>query len=496
MGAKSKAKRERARAAARPAAPSPASRLARYGRHPGAFLLVSCLILLPCFWQSRVQAGDLSSHIYNAWLAQLVAKGHAPGLAVVPQTTNVLFDLLLGALFRAFGPDAAQRIAVALAVLVFFWGTFTFVNVVSRGAWKVAPALAALTYGWVFHIGFFNFYLSLGLCFWALALAWNAPTRRLLWAMALFALAYSAHALAVTWSLAVLAYVWVWRAVPSRYRWYLFGGGLAGLALLWAGIRATMRTHWFLMQFWRITGADQLWVYGDKYTWAAGALAAVWAWIVIERWRRGPVQPAGPLLPACMLTAVGILAIPTVIWIPHYNHQLSYISDRMSLPLGILICGLLAGSRMRLWQTGAMSLAALLFFGFLYADEGVLNGFEDQVDQIVAQLPPAQRVVLSMVNNDIQVNAITHTIDRACVGRCWSFGNYEPSSGQFRVRTVGDTSLAARTTADADAFQTGRYLVQPRDLPLYQILSNDTGRLVVRPAPVGHPIGVMPWTGL
>jgi hypothetical protein len=257
-----------------------------------------------------------------------------------------------------------------------------------------------------------------------------------------------------------------------------------------------MRTHWFLWQFWRVTGADQLWVYGDKYTWAAGSLAAVWLLIAIERWRRGPVRSAGPLLQACVLTAAGIFFMPTAIWIPRYNHQLSYISDRMSLPLAILVCGLLAGSRVRLWHTGAMAIAALLFFGFLYADESVLNDFEDQVDQIVAQIPPSQRVVLSLVNNDIQVNAITHMVDRACVGRCWSYGNYEPSSGAFRVRVVGDTSLAARTTADADGFQTGRYVVQPRDLPLYQILANNTGRLVVRLAPVGHPIGVMPWNGL
>lgn len=496
MGVKAKAKRERARAAAQPAPPAVVSRFARFERHPAVFLLVSCAILLPCFWQSRIQAGDLSSHIYNAWLAQLAAKGQAPGLAIVPQTTNVLFDLLLGALLRAFGPAAAQRIAVGLAVLVFFWGAFTFVNTVSRRAWKVAPALAALTYGWVFHIGFFNFYLSLGLCFWALALVWDAPPRRLPLAIPLLAVAYLAHVLAVAWALAVLAYAWVWRSVPSGSRPYLFAGGLAGLALLGIGVRATMRTHWFLWQFWRVTGADQLWIYGDKYTWAAGILASIWVWIAIERWRRGPVQSAGPLLPACVLTALGIFVIPTAIWIPRYDHQLSYISDRMSLPLAILVCGLLASSRVRLWQPAAMGLAAGLFFSFLYADESVLNDFEDQVDGIVAQLPPSQRVVLSLVDNDIQVNAITHTIDRACVGRCWSYGNYEPSSGQFRLRVVGDTSLAARTTVEADGFQTGRYLVRPRDLPLYQILADNTGRLVVRLAPVGHPIGVMPWNGL
>ena len=33
-------------------------------------LLISAAILIPCFWHSRIVAGDLGSHAYNAWLAQ------------------------------------------------------------------------------------------------------------------------------------------------------------------------------------------------------------------------------------------------------------------------------------------------------------------------------------------------------------------------------------------------------------------------------------------
>src|SRR5262245_291245 len=55
---------------------------------------VSVLFLVPCFWQERIQSADLSSHIYNVWLAQLVHDGAAPGLWLAPQTNNFLFDLL------------------------------------------------------------------------------------------------------------------------------------------------------------------------------------------------------------------------------------------------------------------------------------------------------------------------------------------------------------------------------------------------------------------
>src|SRR6266567_4983788 len=88
----------------------------------GWYVLASILVLVPVYWQPRVQAGDLSSHIYNAWLAQLIETGRTQGLVVVSQTTNILFDLMLGSLFRVAGAEFAQRISVSIAVLIFVWG--------------------------------------------------------------------------------------------------------------------------------------------------------------------------------------------------------------------------------------------------------------------------------------------------------------------------------------------------------------------------------------
>ncbi|HSY66086.1 MAG TPA: hypothetical protein VK829_15935, partial [Terriglobales bacterium] len=49
-------------------------------------VLLSILFLVPCFWQSRIQAGDLSSHIYNVWLASLTSQGKVHGLWIAPQS--------------------------------------------------------------------------------------------------------------------------------------------------------------------------------------------------------------------------------------------------------------------------------------------------------------------------------------------------------------------------------------------------------------------------
>src|ERR1035437_5329518 len=234
---------------------------------PWAYPAASLLLLVPCYWQSRLRLGDLSSHIYNAWLAQLIESGRAPGLAIVPQTTNVLFDLMLSGLFKSLGAEAAQRISVSLAVLTFVWGAFAFASVVAgRRPWGLTPAIAALAYGWVLHMGLFDFYLSLGLCFWALALVWQWKPRRLAAAGPVLILAYVAHGLPVAWTVALLAYLWlVARPMTPRNRAILMAGSLAALLAARAVVTCMTSYIWLPQQIVTITGTDQLWVFDFKY---------------------------------------------------------------------------------------------------------------------------------------------------------------------------------------------------------------------------------------
>lgn len=41
---------------------------------------VALALLAPCVWQPRIMAGNLPSHVYNAWLAIEVGHGRAAGL--------------------------------------------------------------------------------------------------------------------------------------------------------------------------------------------------------------------------------------------------------------------------------------------------------------------------------------------------------------------------------------------------------------------------------
>jgi hypothetical protein len=111
-----------------PSRPGWSARFAAMSRSRAIYVPVSLLLLAPCHWQARLTEGDLSSHNYSSWLARLIESGRAEGLEAVHQTTNLLFDLILGGLIKIVGAGAAQRIAISLAVLTFVWGAFAFVS--------------------------------------------------------------------------------------------------------------------------------------------------------------------------------------------------------------------------------------------------------------------------------------------------------------------------------------------------------------------------------
>jgi hypothetical protein len=464
-------------------------------KHPRlALLLVLAAALIPCFWQSRIQAGDLSSHIYNAWLAQLVSAGQAPGIVVAPQTTNVLFDWLLSA-FLPLGAGLAQRFAVVLAVLAFVSGAFAFVRTVSgRDAWEMLAWILPLAYGWVFHIGFFNFYLALGLSFWALSLAWEFSPRRMAMAVPLLVVAYVAHALPVLWAIAVLAYVWMARYLGPERGAVLLGGAVAAIVVLRIVAGSLWTTRWSGRQFMSITGLDQLSVYDDKYQLIAAAmlLFAVLRFLRLLRTKVGLSIP----LQIFLLTAAGVALLPGAILLTGYKHYLAFIAERMSLTIAVLLCALLAVIPLRPWERYASTAVAVLFFLFLYRDESALNAFEDRMATLVDRLPANQRVVSGVDAPGIRINALSHMIDRVCVGHCYSYANYEPSTAQFRVRVTAPNPIVAATYEDSFTLQLGTYVVKPADVPLYQVVIDQNGHMGVRAIDAGVQVGMTYWNPL
>ncbi len=447
------------------------------------YVLASPVLLLPCYWQSRIQAGDLSSHIYNAWLAQLIENGSVQGLTIVRQTTNVLFDLILSGLFRWFGAESAQRAAVSVSVLVFVWGAFAFVHAVcGRRPWHVLPAIVMLAYGWVFHMGFLNFYLGLGMCFWALALIYDGGGKRAAAALPLLLLAYTAHALPVLWAVGLAVYIQIFRRLTPRRRGTLLAASLLLFLVVNLVVSRTLVSVWSANQISLATGADQVWVFDGKYFVLMAALFVVWGAFLIDvlRGRKGREVVAGLPFHLCVLAAAAVCMVPSSMLLPEYHHALVYIAERMSLAGGICICGLLATGQPAKLHRFALTGLALVYFVFLFRDERALNGFEDRMQAVVAQLPAGERVVSPIIGPGLRANALTHMVDRVCLGRCFSYANYEPSTAQFRIRVVRENPYVVARYGDSWDLQNGKHVIQPGEAPMVAIEVGKSGELEVR----------------
>jgi hypothetical protein len=433
---------------------------------------VSALLLVPCFWQSRIQAGDLSSHIYNAWLACEIQKGTVQGLTVTAQWTNVLFDLWLVALLQLWGPAVAQRIAVGAAVLIFAWGAFALVSRVNgRRGWHLMPCIAMLAYGWVFHSGLFNFSLSLGLCLWGLSFLWRGDARGRVVAVILFGVGWLAHALPVLWAAGAGIYLWVAGRVPARPRFLLLVVGAAMVVLMRVGLIGSYPHGDAGYKTLLVIGVDQLWVYGSRYLWVSMGLLLVWALLaarLLEEFRWSELVGGVPFH-WLALTSLGIVLIPTKLRLPDYYAPLGFITERMSLVAGVLVCVILGAARPPSWIKVTWVVLAAVYFIFLWQDTRDLNAIEDRLEAAVELLPAGQRVVSAICRPSDRVFSTLHMTSRACLGRCYSYANYEPASRQFRVRALRDNLVVIAHVSDLQQLDAGEYRVNQRDLPLYLV---------------------------
>ena len=436
---------------------------------------ISAAALIPCFWHRRIEAGDLGSHLYNAWLVQLIEHGQAPGLYVARMWTNVLFDHLLSALAGAFGFWAAEKIAVSIAALIFFWGAFTLVAAATRRApWYILPLIAMFTYGWTFELGFFNYYLSLGISFFSLALLWRGAGWERAVALALTPLIWMAHPLGVVWLFGAGGCVLLAEILPRRYQILILAAAIAGIILA----RYYLAHHFILDQeevsLAFSNGADQLDLFSDRYYILENVLLyfGVFALTVdVIRRRREPGLWATYSTPLALyfLVELSVLLLPDGIRFPNRPAALALLTARLTLLSAVLICCIWGTVRPQKWHLAGLTAIAAVFFTLLYRDTGSVNKMEAQVEHLIGTLPPNQRVMATILPPPESRVLIQHILDRACIGRCFSYGNYEPASEVFRVRARPGNLYVLSNFDDIGAMEDGDYTVRAEDLPAYQV---------------------------
>jgi hypothetical protein len=456
-------------------------------------VVISAALLFPCFWHHEIEADDLGSHLYNAWLVQLIHRGDAPGLSIAHPWTNVLFDYMLSGFGAAFGLHVGEKIAVALAVLVFFWGAFAMVAAATRRApWLIAPCMALAAYGWTFEMGFFNYYLSLGLAFFGIAIFWRGRGWHRLALLAIVPLALLANPLGVIWLAGSCAYVWIAKSTEDWLHALWLGLAAAGLFVVPRILAALFyQVDPATKPFFFFNGADQVVLFGPRYRSVEYALIAfvliAIATDLLTRWReRGRwIQDAWAeyALPAQFyaLAILSVWLLPGAVQVRADAASASLLTERFTTISAVLACCLLGAMRPRKWHLAATATIAALFFAFLWQDTLRINRTEAQVVQLVSKLPPGQRVLGSIFEQDPTRVLIQHILDRACIGRCFSYGNYEPGSLDFRLRARPGNPYVLSDYDEATSTEGGDYVVQPRDLPVYQVYecSDDGEKLCI-----------------
>ena len=444
-------------------------------RHFLRLAAISSALLIPCFWHRYIAAGDLDSHLYNTWLVQLIYRGRAPGLYIARQWHNVLFDYILGGLGNLFGLHAAERIGVSLAVLIFFWGAFSLVAAVTnRAPWCLTPLLAMLAFGWTFEMGFFNFYLSLGLAFFTLAIFWRGRGWERWAVLALAPLAWMAHPLGFGFLAGAAAYLALARAISGKKQILLLAAAAGILAAAARFLAIYFPGPWAPVPGVKMMGPNQLALIEPKYWWAAGLTAATaLAVLVVDIMpRRRDLhfwREYGLPLQLYVAAILGVSLLPGAVHVPQFGAPVELLTERFSLIAAILGCCLLGVARPRRWHLIGFGAVALIYFSLLYGDTRTLVQMEAQAEQLVATLPPGSRVTSAIWTTSDLPLLSNHIADRACIGHCFSFGNYEPGSGQFRVRAMPGNQIVAPDVKTSMAMQTGTYIVRAQDLPLYQI---------------------------
>ena len=464
-------------------------------------------MLIPCFWHKRMEAGDLASHTYNAWLAQLIARGQAPGLWIATQWNNVLFDVCLARLGGIVGLAAAEKFCVSAAVLIFFWGAFAMMSAITqRAPWSLTPLIAMISYGWTLQQGFLNYYISLGLAFFGCALVQRGRGLERAIALVLLALSWIAHPLGAAFLVGFAFYETAAGWLEARNRPLLFTA--AAIFLVAAGnyLVGHYPVYWpdraSLHAFFAHSGADQLLLYSARYSLPSNLLIAFF--LICIAADMGVLRKRGEswsvfALPL-QLYGLAILAgvfLPSAVRLSTYAVPVGFLQDRLTTVSAVLACCVLGAARQRKWHFPVLAAIAACFFALLYSDTGQLNKMEARVERYTRSLTPGERVIASIGPAHGSRLLINHIVDRACIGYCFSYGNYEPSSGQFRVRALAGNPFVVSDSPTFDQMESGHYVVRAQDLPISQIYrcKTDETTLCSRELTAGDKVGVAQFQG-
>jgi hypothetical protein len=431
--------------------------------------IVSLLIVLPLFCLPRLLAGDFPSHVYNAWLTNQIHRGQLPGLEISSKTSNIAADVLLSALLRTSNVYLAEHIVAAFTILILFWGAFKIVRAISgRDPLRLAPLIAILVYGFVFQMGLLNFCLSLGFCF-LLFDQWTKSRKDWVAIVCLTALAWMSHPLPLLWVAGSLAFYTIAQRCNALYRALLVAVGVLALAAINHLLVTRFSAGWLPHGWMEISGASQLEIFGALYHWLAlayVALTGVLLGVALFSTR------AGFGLAACffLLQAAAVVLLPYQMAVPGSLATFDLVTARFSLIAGVAFLALMNFATSRRWLRIPIVIVALIYFGLLIHDTRSLAPLSAKLDETVRTLPAGSRVIMQNVKSPHGGAVPVHfMLERSCIGHCYAYANFEPSTGHFRVRAIAPNPYVLSNNLSVAELNGGSYMLREFEEPLYVV---------------------------
>ncbi len=341
-------------------------------------------------------------------------------------------------------------------------------------------------------------YLSLGLALFAAAASLRNGAGNWVLAMVVATLSLLAHPIGFLFFCGLTVYIRLWRTLPGIWSRFLPAVVIAAFIFmgLYFSTHQALEASWRDVSIFQIFGHDQLNLFGTRYL-IFSVVALGWMLLcgtavgydAVFRGRR----PAAVFRLACELyfvSVIGTICLPENFRVSLYAGWVGLLVSRLTLVSAIFGLLTLATVRLPRWAVGGFVAGAAAFFIFLYQDTGKLDRMEASARAIAQRLPPGTRIVaVASPPDDWRVPFIYHSIERACIGHCFSFANYEASSLQFRVRAAAGNYYVSTSVDQADDMASGDYVVRRGDLPLtsfYQCDDQDFTQICALPLREGQ----------
>jgi hypothetical protein len=277
------------------------------------------------------------------------------------------------------------------------------------------------------------------------------------------------------------------RAVGAAWILLLLGAVLMRILLAVPTWGAGFR--WSAEQALYLTGAEQLITYSIWSLVPAGVLLAILVMraardagaVGLARWLR---QPSIIALAATMLTVV---VLPAAFRFGTAAAEVSLVPQRLSLAVAVTALAVLGGGAPALDRRAGGGIAATAL-ALLFWQQRAIQREGEAINRALETLSPAARVIGAVAFPNARVN-MGHLVDRYCPSRCWSYANYEPASGQFRLHATGPNPIVMSDFRDIRNVYFGRYVVKHEDLPVVELAVCDAHTYCLRALAVGDVAG-------